>query len=136
MPIELGAVVEGSIAKLTPYGVLVNLPGGDAGLVHISEIADAYVHDVADYFQVGDAVKVKVLNRNDKGRYELSAKQVEPRQPINPAAVAAPRPRPRRSGRADPEFEDRLSSFIKNSEKRLSDLKRNRDARRRGRRRR
>lgn len=136
MPIEVGSVVEASVAKLTPYGVLVNLPDGESGLVHISEIADAYVHDVADYFQVGDAVKVKVLNRNDKGRYELSAKQVEPRQPINPAAATAPRPRPRRPGRPDPEFEDRLSAFMKSSEKRLSDLKRNRDARRRGRRRR
>jgi len=132
MPLEVRIIVDGNVTKLTHYGIFVSLPEGESGLVHISEIADAFVRDVADYFQVGDPVKVKVLNIDDRGRYELSAKQAEPRQPINPDAPTTPR----RAVRSSPQFEDRLSTFMKRSDRRISELKRNRDARRRGRRRR
>ena len=133
MPLEAGEIAEGTVTKLTHYGVFVNLPDNESGLVHISEIADAFVRDVADYFQVGDPVKVKVLNIDERGRYELSAKQAEPRVPINPDAPTTPR---RRVMKSSPEFEQRLSSFMKRSDRRISELKRNRDARRRGKRRR
>ncbi|MGD8238874.1 MAG: S1 RNA-binding domain-containing protein [Armatimonadota bacterium] len=133
MSLEAGSIAEGTVTKLTHYGIFVSLPDNESGLVHISEIAEAFVRDVADYFQVGDSVKVKVLNIDDRGRYELSAKQAEAREPINPDAPTAPRRRVRRS---TPQFEDRLSSFMKRSDRRISELKRNRDARRRGKRRR
>ena len=133
MPLEAGDIAEGTVTKLTHYGVFVSLPENESGLVHISEIADAFVRDTADYFQVGDSVKVKVLNIDDRGRYELSVKQAEARQPINPDAPTAPR---RRVMRSSPQFEERLSSFMKRSDQRIGELKRNRDARRRGKRRR
>lgn len=131
MALEVGSIVEGSVTRLMEHGALVALPEGKSGLVHISEIAEAFVHDVADYLRVGDSVNVKIVNIDDRGRYELSAKQVEPLKPLNPEAVAQ-----RRSRKPSREFEQRLSDFMKSSQQRLAELKRSRDPKRRGRRRR
>ena len=130
MAAEAGQVVDGTVTKLAEFGVFVRLPDGQTGLVHISEIADAFVRNVADYFEEGDTVKVKVLGINDRGRLELSAKQAEPRVPLD-GVVEVPRPRraPRRE--TDPSFEDRLSKFLKSSEQRLALLRRSRDAKKR-----
>ncbi len=133
MPVEIGSVVEAPVTKILGYGALVSLPDGQSGLVHISEIADAYVRDVADWLRVGEVVKVKVVNINDRGRYELSLKQVEKRTPINPEALQGGPPR---RGRGDSGFEERLSDFMKASQRRLGDLKRNRESKLRRRRRR
>jgi S1 RNA binding domain protein len=136
MALQAGEVVEGSVEKLVEYGVFVRLPTEEVGLVHISQIADAFVRDVAEYFKVGDPVKVKVLGTNDRGRYELSVKDAERREPVyaDPGA-AAPPPRRPSGGRTSAEFEERLTDFLKRSDDRLLDLRRNRDARRKGRRR-
>jgi len=135
MPLAPGDVLEGRVAKLVPFGVIVELPEGRSGLVHISEIADSYVRDVADYFQEGDAVKVKIIGTDEKGRLQLSAKQAERREPIR--VVEHQRgPSAGPIGPLPASFEERLSSFMKHSEQRLVDLKRSQDAKRRKRRRR
>jgi len=134
MPLAPGDVVEGKVAKLVRFGIIVALPEGRSGLVHISEIADQYVRDVADYFEEGDAVKVKVLGTDDKGRLQLSAKQAEAREPIRPVSASPGGP----SGgaqRGPASFEDRLAAFMKHSEQRLVELRRNRGAKRKKRRR-
>jgi len=133
MPVAPGDVIEGKVVRLVKFGVIVELPEGHQGLVHISEIADAYVRDVADYFEEGDAAKVKILGTDDRGRLQLSVKQAEARQPIH---AAAPPMRGLNQPRGPESFEERLSAFMKHSEKRLVDLKRNRDAKRRKKRRR
>lgn len=139
MAVEPGAILDGTVVKLLKYGVIVSLPDNQSGLIHISEIADSYVHEVSDYFREGDAVKVKVLGRRDEGRYELSAKQAEARQPLQGVAARPPAPqrsfggdRPERSGSMS--FEERLSDFLKESNRKQNELKRDRDGRRRGRR--
>jgi len=132
MPVAPGDVVEGKVVKVVKFGVIVEVPEGKQGLVHISEIADAFVRDVADYFEEGDSAKVKVLGTDDRGRLQLSVKQAEVREPIRPVE---PPPRRSEQGRGPDSFEDRLSAFLKHSEKRLVDLKRNRDAKRRKKRR-
>jgi len=131
MAVEVGQIVDGSVTKLTEYGVFVRLPDGQTGLVHISEIADTYVRDVADYFEEGDSVKVKVLGINARGRLELSAKQAEPRVPLSGVVEQPARPRRPHRRDSDPSFEERLSKFLKSSEQRLAVLRRNRDAKRR-----
>jgi S1 RNA binding domain protein len=132
MPVAPGDVVEGKVVKVVKFGVIVEVPEGKQGLVHISEIADAYVRDVADYFEEGDAAKVKVLGTDERGRLQLSVKQAEVREPIRPVE-----PPPRRSDtpRGPDSFEERLSAFMKHSEKRLVDWKRNREPKRRKKRR-
>ena len=99
MELEIGAIQEGKVTGITKFGAFVLLPGGKSGLVHISEIANAYVNDVNDYLKVGDAVKVKILSVNEAGKINLSIKQAQPSAPRpaytpRPAQPAANAPRP------------------------------------------
>ena len=71
--VEIGGTVEGIVIRLFKYGSLVRLPG--ARLVHISEIADAYVRDIHDHFKEDDRIPVKVRSLDEKGRYVPSAKR-------------------------------------------------------------
>jgi S1 RNA binding domain protein len=123
MSLEAGTIVEGTVVKITHYGAFVELSDGKSGLVHISEIADTYVKDVRDYLKEQDRVKVKVLGYNDKGKLDLSVKQA-----LDPAERQA-------RIRARASFDEKLAKFLKESEERLLDLKRNTEAKRGGRRR-
>ena len=123
MSLEAGIIVEGTVVKITHYGAFVELSDGKSGLVHISEIADTYVKDVRDYLKEQDRVKVKVLGYNDKGKLDLSVKQA-----LDPAERQA-------RIRAKASFDEKLAKFLKESEERLLDLKRNTEAKRGGRRR-
>lgn len=141
MAVETGAVLDGTVVKLLKYGVIVSLPDNQSGLIHISEIADQYVHDVSDFFRENDVVKVKVLGKRDEGRYELSAKQAEARKPLEGAPQRPSGPsrgfgddRSERSGGGHQSFEERLTDFLKESNRKQNELKRDRDGRRRGRR--
>ena len=122
MSVDVGAIVEGTVVKITHYGAFVDIGNGKSGLVHISEIADTYVKDVKDYLKEQDRVRVKILGVNDRGKLDLSVKQALP-----PEQRAA-RTKPKSS------FEDKLKAFMKESEERLLDLKRNTEAKRGGRR--
>lgn len=141
MTFELGSTVKGTVVKIANYGAIVRLPGGDTGLVHISEIADAYVRDVRDYLQEGEEVTVKILRLDTKGRYDLSIRQCSMESDKSTRLVAARNiGNERRSeqrlyteashAKSTTSFEDRLSRFLKDSEERLHDLKRNIEAKR------
>ncbi len=123
MSLDAGTILEGVVVKITHYGAFVELPDGKSGLVHISEIADTYVKDVRDYLKEQERVKVKVLGYNDKGKLDLSVKQA-----LDPSERQA-------RVRAKASFDDKLAKFLKESEERLLDLKRNTEAKRGGRRR-
>lgn len=126
MSMAEGSIVAGVVTGLAPFGAFVQLPDGATGLVHISEVANTYVRDIADHLHVGDSVTVKVLARDRSGKIALSIKQ----------ALADYKPRPQRSGgRSGPDssFEDKLGRFLKESSERLSTLKRHNDSRRGGR---
>lgn len=133
MAVEVGSIVQGTVVRLLNYGALVRLEDGQTGLVHISEIDQNYVRDVADYFGVNDEIKVKVLKVEDRGRIELSAKQargegeavkMRVREPGDDAPPA-PRPDPAQRREARASFEDKMGDFMRVSGERLSDLKRN-----------
>ncbi|HKV46350.1 MAG TPA: S1 RNA-binding domain-containing protein [bacterium] len=123
MSLEAGTVLEGVVVKITHYGAFVELPDGKSGLVHISEIADTYVKDVRDYLKEQEKIKVKVLGYNDKGKLDLSVKQA-----LDPSERHS-------RVRAKASFDEKLAKFMKESEERLLDLKRNTEAKRGGRRR-
>ena len=137
MSIEVGSVVEGVVTGITNFGAFVELPGGKVGLIHISEVADVYVRDVKDFIKEQDTVKVKVLSIDERGKIGLSIKQL---QPPSPSPVPSPIPRRapindnRRYGKVNaPSFEDKLTKFMKDSDERLGDLKRNTESKRGGR---
>jgi len=140
MSIEVGSVVEGIVTGITNFGAFVELPGGKVGLIHISEVADVYVRDVKDFLKEQDNVKVKVLSIDERGKIGLSIKQL---QPPSPSPSPVPSPIPRRAPVSDnrryggkvnaPSFEDKLTKFLKDSDERLGDLKRNTESKRGGR---
>jgi S1 RNA binding domain protein len=167
MAIEVGSKLEGKVTGITHFGAFVELPEGQTGLVHISEIADNYVKDVNDHLKLADKVLVKVINVDKDGKIGLSIKQAVDKPPGE-----APAPRPERrsfpprdrgegggggfggggggggfgGGRGDrggrsfnkmqtgkPTFEDKVSKFLKDSEERMSSLKKNTEGKRGGR---
>jgi polyribonucleotide nucleotidyltransferase len=74
---ELGAIYVGKVVKVVDFGAFVNFLGSRDGLVHISELSAQRVGKVADVVKMGDAVKVKVLGFDDRGKVKLSMKQVD-----------------------------------------------------------
>ena len=119
MSLEVGAIVEGEVTGITNFGAFVQLPEGKVGL----------------FLKEKDKVKVKVLSIDARGKIGLSIKQLTP--------PPAPQPKPqrpavnaeRRSFKPAPalSFEDKLSKFLKDSDDRLLDLKRNTESKRGGR---
>lgn len=136
MELAVGAVLQGKVTGITKFGAFVGFEGGRSGLVHISEIANSYVSNVADYLSVGQEVKVRVLNISDDGKINLSIKRAEERQtrdnpPRRETAprqnaqaqpqMSAPHTEAAASGAGVQDFEDRLKRFMQESDSRIAD---------------
>ncbi|HHT47354.1 MAG TPA: S1 RNA-binding domain-containing protein [Firmicutes bacterium] len=135
--IEAGQILEGVVTGITNFGAFVLLPNGETGLVHISEVAGTYVRDINDYFQKKDKVKVKVLSVSN-GKIGLSIKRAL--QEEGEEKVDKPLYRKnfqRKGGRSNTgaagmSFEDKLAKFLKDSDEKQQDLKRNTESKRGG----
>lgn len=145
MAIEVGTKLEGKVTGITHFGAFVELAGGVTGLVHISEVAANYVKDVNDHLKINDVVTVKVINVDKDGKIGLSIKQAVDR-PIGdrrpPSSERKPHydRRPHRGDRSGGyrndskmSFEDKMSRFLKDSEERISSLRKSADSKRGGR---
>ncbi|MEH7416724.1 S1 domain-containing RNA-binding protein [Neobacillus drentensis] len=136
MSIEVGSKLQGKVTGITKFGAFVELPDGSTGLVHISEVADNYVKDINDHFKVGDQVEVKVINVEKDGKIGLSIKKAKDR-PEPEKKQYSQRPRQNRSNDRNNNkgetFESKMAKFLKDSEDRLSSLKRNTESKRGGR---
>ena len=75
--VEVGKTYDGVVLKLLDFGAIVQVMPGKDGLLHISQIANERVNAVADYLKEGQAVRVKVLETDDRGRLKLSMKAAE-----------------------------------------------------------
>ncbi len=73
---EVGAVYEGTVARIVDFGAFVNILPGKDGLVHISQIANERVENVSDHLKEGQVVRVKVLDVDQRGRIKLSIKEL------------------------------------------------------------
>ena len=87
MELTVGAVLEGKIKSITNFGAFVSLPENKTGMVHISEVANAYVSDIRQHLTEGQDVKVMVIGC-ENGKINLSIKSLEPK----PQRENAPRP--------------------------------------------
>jgi S1 RNA binding domain protein len=116
--VEVGAVIRGTVERIEPYGAFLKLPDGRMGLVHISEIDRNYVRDVHEHLRENDRVEAKVIAIKNDGKIDLSIK-----------ALQDPAPRRLRRG-SDPELEQKLKQFRRQSEERLVDFRRSKDRRR------
>jgi polyribonucleotide nucleotidyltransferase len=74
--VEIGKIYEGTVLKILDFGAIVSVLPGKDGLLHISQIAQERVNKVEDYLKEGQAVRVKVLETDDRGRVKLSMKAV------------------------------------------------------------
>ena len=92
MAIEVGNVFEGRVTGVKPFGAFVALPEGRTGMVHISEVSNEFVQDIAAVVHDGDVVKVQVINVAPDGKIALSMKRLLPPPPRTAKAGYGARP--------------------------------------------
>jgi len=93
--VEVGQEYDGSVLRLLDFGAIVQVLPGRDGLLHISEIANYRIANINDVLKVGQALRVKVIEADDKGRLRLSVKAIggiEQQGGAAPAAVAPAAP--------------------------------------------
>ena len=152
MELTVGEVLEGKVKSITNFGAFVALPENKTGMVHISEVANAYVSDIRAHLTEGQDVKVMVIG-NENGKINLSIKRLEPKpQRENTGRQGNFRPnndrQPRREGNfqgqqarpqdsrpqrapvqpaapktADQLFEEKLKAFMSESDTKLSGIR-------------
>ena len=145
MELTVGAVLEGKVKTIPNFGAFIALPENKTGMVHISEVANAYVSDIRQHLTEGQDVKVVVIG-NENGKINLSIKRLEPKpqrenaprqggfrsndrpprqeggyqsrpqRPAAPVQPAAPKT-------ADQLFEEKLKAFMSESDSKLSSIR-------------
>jgi len=70
--VEVGETFEGEVKRIQPFGAFVEIMPGKEGLVHVSRMSTQYVRDPSKIVKVGDKVKVKVFEIDDRGRINLT----------------------------------------------------------------
>lgn len=139
MSVEVNQVVEGEVTGITKFGAFVQLEGNESGLVHISEVADAFVKEISDYLAVGDKVKVKVIKIADDGKISLSIRKAQPKESKNKTEDKRPMKSPSLPSYQAPskakstDFDSMMTAFLKDSDDRLASLRKNTEGKRGGR---
>lgn len=85
---EVGEIYEGKVKSIMPFGAFVEIMPGKDGLLHISEIDWKRYESMDGIFQVGDEVRVKLLEVDKQGKFKLSRKALLPRPPKEDAPKA------------------------------------------------
>ncbi|MCA9764937.1 S1 RNA binding domain protein [Carnobacterium iners] len=157
MSIEVGNKVTGKVSGITNFGAFIDLGDRKTGLVHISEVSDSFIKDIKDVLKIGEEVTVKVMSIGDDGKIGLSIRRAVDK-PVEPASSpqektggyqgrresAAPRSGGYQSQRGNArgmksvepkkdDFDSLMSSFLKDSDDRLTILKRSTEGKRGGR---
>ena len=140
MELTIGATLEGKIKSITNFGAFVALPENKTGMVHISEVANAYVSDIRQHLTEGQDVKVMVIGL-ENGKVNLSIKRLQPKeaaprrefrpnnevrpaQASRPAQAARPAPAPAPAPKtADQLFEEKLKAFMAESDSKIASCK-------------
>ncbi|WP_251575474.1 S1 domain-containing RNA-binding protein [Limosilactobacillus agrestimuris] len=159
MSVEVGAKVSGKVSGITNFGAFVDLDDNQTGLVHISQISNNYVKDIHDVLSVGDTVTVKVTKVGDDGKIALSMKDAEEHhhdegrgehhrnnfhhehrerrnnnfERQNQHGYHGGFNSGHHQSRRHENFDEMLAGYLKESESRLSTLKRQTDGKRGGR---
>ena len=79
---EVGEIYYGKVVRLMNFGAFVNIMPNKDGMVHISKMADHRIEKVEDAVNVGDMVWVKITEIDDKGRINLSMKDVKDEEKV------------------------------------------------------
>ncbi|HVF38402.1 MAG TPA: polyribonucleotide nucleotidyltransferase [Gemmatimonadaceae bacterium] len=86
----IGETYEGTVKSTTAFGAFVEIMPGTEGLVHISELKHGRTEKTEDVVNKGDRVKVKLLERDERGRLRLSMKALVPKPESAPSGDGAP----------------------------------------------
>ena len=133
--LEIGQIVEGKVTGLTSFGAFVSLPEGKSGMVHISEVSNAFVKEIKDHLTEGQEVKVKIIGIND-GKISLSIKKAMPEEqqrdqrpvrrdrPQRPRSANVWQGQPEKKDSSAMSFEDMMARFKQVSDEKITDLKR------------
>ena len=127
MLVEEGKIVDGKVSGITNFGAFIQLPEGKTGLVHISEVAEEYVTDIRAHLTENQEVKVKILSIEPNGKIGLSIRKAMPKKTFNNKKAIEDNKIKQSESLS---FEDRLAKFMKDSDEKLHDLKRNFDNKR------
>jgi polyribonucleotide nucleotidyltransferase len=73
---EVGTIYDGTVKRVTGFGAFVEVLPGKEALVHISELDTSRVKTVEDVVNVGDSIRIKVINIDNQGRIKGSRKAV------------------------------------------------------------
>ena len=137
MDLEPGKIVAGKVTGISPFGAFVSLGEGKTGLVHISEVAPAYVKNVSDFLKENDEVKVKIIAIDPSGKISLSIKQaiLDERKKNAPAAPArVPKTErvewTKKTESGPLSFEEMMNKFKQASDEKMQDLKRGMESKR------
>ena len=135
--------MEGKVKSLSKFGAFITLPDGSTGMVHISEIAHAYVNDIRDHLTEGQDVKVMIISR-ENGKTNLSIKRTLPapskpqfsrpqsrsfngaQRSAGPSAERSSAPRQAGASASQPQqksFDDMLKQFMTESSSKMSSIK-------------
>lgn len=125
MELTVGTILEGQVKTITKFGAFIALPDNQTGMVHISEVAHAYVSDIREFLTEGQDVKVMVVS-TENGKINLSIKKTQAPQPRQPQARPsrprdfAPAGRPAAPASEGQSFDDMLKRFMADSDSKIS----------------
>lgn len=88
---KVGEEFDGTVVKTAPFGAFINLFPGQDGMLHISQMSEERINAVEDVLNVGDKLRVKIANIDDRGKIDLIRPELE-------GKIAPREPRPARSG--------------------------------------
>ena len=75
---QKGEIISGKVTGIEKYGIFVSFSNQITGLIHISEISDAFVKNVGDYAEVNETIQARVLEYDDvHKRLKLSIKDLK-----------------------------------------------------------
>jgi len=98
----IGDIVEAEVFKITTFGAFVKFFNNKKGLIHISQVSDNYVKDIARHLKLGDRVQARVIQISNDGKIDLTLKQDKP--PV----TTFPKDKAFRTS----SFEDKMNAFL------------------------
>ena len=98
--LKIGDIVEAEVTKITGFGAFVKINGRDSGLIHISQISEAFVKDVNHHLKIGARVKARVIKVGPGKKIDLSLKKPASRTQKNS------------SGFKSSDFGEKLNKFL------------------------
>lgn len=141
--IEKGSIVECSVVDIVNFGAFVKIKGSCSGLIHISQISEKFVRDINDFISVGDDIIAKVIAIDNRGRIQLSLKGLSEEE-RNKFLIKKEAPStttehsfehtdmqiPRNN--TEDSFEMKMKKFLRQSDDRQVDIRKNLDSKRGG----